>query len=323
MPENPAQRLLLRFLETFFSRPILHALPLILLTLFGVFTAVKVEKEYRSEGVLNATSGTLLAELTGQTPSFGYESVGSVTARNVQQLLTTNSFVADVVRRAGLTTAVESGVLDEDDVRASIVATPRGDNLVAVSATTSNPEQSQRLAAATLSGFVEHVVTNDIADASVRIETYEQIRDGYYDQLTQAIDELNEYVATHPAGDEENRPVDERLAITRLQNQVDRIADVYEESEQSVNDAQLAANVARTVVARQLRVVDEPGLPTLPENGLRSAVMVVGMFFVLGSILSLGFVIVRALLDRSVSNADEVENRFGVEILAIVPRARA
>ena len=98
----------------------------------------------------------------------------------------------------------------------SIVAVPRGDNLVSVSATTPNPEQSVRLATAALDGFVEYVVSNDIADATVRIETYEQIRDENLDRLDAAIDELNEYVATHPAGNEENRPVNERLAIDRV-----------------------------------------------------------------------------------------------------------
>ena len=68
--------------------------------------------------MLNATSATLLSELTGATPSFGYDSVASVTAGNLQQLLTTDAFVEDVIDRAGLRTAVDSGTIDVDEVRA-------------------------------------------------------------------------------------------------------------------------------------------------------------------------------------------------------------
>jgi capsular polysaccharide biosynthesis protein len=264
----------------------------------------------------------LLTELTGATPSFGYESVAAVTARNLQRLLTTDAFIDDLIRRAGLTTAIESEVLDHDDVRNSIIAVPRGDNLVSVSATTPNPEQSVRLATAALDGFVEYVVSNDIADATVRIETYEQIRDENLERLNAAIDDLNKYVKDHPAGNEEIRPVNERLALDRLEEQVSRMDDLYQTAEQNVNDARLAANVARTVVARQLRVIDEPTLPTYPTSGLRSMVMTVGIFVVVGSNLSAGILVVRTLLDRSIRSPEDIEARFGVEVLAIVPAAR-
>ena len=108
-PAGTAQKIALRLVGSFFRRPLLYLLPLILMLALGVFTAARQTKQYESSGVLNATSGTLLTELTGATPSFGYESVAGVTARNLQQLLTTDAFVDDLIRRAGLTTAVESG----------------------------------------------------------------------------------------------------------------------------------------------------------------------------------------------------------------------
>jgi capsular polysaccharide biosynthesis protein len=321
-PAGTAQKIALQLVGSFFRRPVLYLLPLILMLALGVFTAARQTKEYQSSGVLNATSGTLLNELTGQTPSFGYESVAGVTARNLQQLLTTDAFIDDLIGRANLTTAVESGVIDRDDVRNSIMAVPRGDNLVSVSATTPNPEMSKRLATAALEGFLEYVVSNDIADATVRIETYEQIRDGYLERLDGAIAELNDFVASHPAGNEELRPVDERLALDRMQEKVSRADDLYQTAEQNVNEARLASNVARTVVARQLRVIDQPTLPTDATSGLRSMVMVVGVFFVVGAIISAGLLVARTLLDRSVRSPDDIEQRFGVEVLAVVPAAR-
>ena len=69
--ETPAtgvtRRAVLSVLEVFFRQPLLHLLPLILLAGLGLYRGVSAEDEYRSVGMLNATSGTLLTELTQAT----------------------------------------------------------------------------------------------------------------------------------------------------------------------------------------------------------------------------------------------------------------
>jgi capsular polysaccharide biosynthesis protein len=321
-PEGLTQRILLNVLETFFRHPLMHLVPILLFGALGVFTAATAQKEYRSAGVLNATSGTLLSDLTGNVPAFGFESTATVTSRNIGQLLSTDAFLTDVIERAGMTTAVESGIVTRDEVRASITATPQGDNLISVAATTPRPEQSQRLAAATLDAFVEWVVSNDIQDANVRIDTYADIRDRYRDELNQTIAALNAYLLEHPAGDERNRPVGETLEIARLQDAVARANEALVGAEANVNDAQLAQNVARTVVTRQLRTIDEPQVPTYAQAGLRQAVMTIGIFGVLGTMLAVGIVVLAAMLDRTIRVPNDVSARFGVEVLAVVPPAR-
>ena len=255
-------------------------------------------------------------------PAFGYESSANVTSRTINQLLGTRAFLDVVITNAGLKSSIESGVLTRDEVRASISSWSQGDNLVAVSASTANPEQSERLAAATLSSFVEYVIRNDIADAEIRIGTYEGIRDERREQYTAAFTELSNYVASHPAGDEDDRPVNERLDISRLEDAVRRADNAFIEAEANVENARLAAAVARTVVERQLHVVDEPQLPLYAEAGLRKAVMTVAVFGVLGALLALGVVVLAAMLDRTIRTPDEISARFGVEVLAVVPSAR-
>lgn len=321
-PEGLTQRMLLHLLETFFRHPLLHLLPLVAFVAFGMFTAVTAEKTYRSVGILNATSGTLLNELTGDTPTFGFESTATVTARNINQRLTTDAFLDDVIRRAGLTSAVESGQLSRDEIRSSISASPQGDNLIAVSASTPRPEQSQALAAATLEGFVEFVVNNDIGDANVEIQTYTEIRDGYQADLDRAITELQNYVEANPAGDEENRPVQQSLEIARLNAAVDRANERLVAAEANVNTAKLAQNIARVVVTRQLDIVDEPQVPVTAEAGLRQAAMTIGIFGILGAALSIGTVVLAAMVDRTIRVPNDVPARFGVDVLAVVPSTR-
>jgi capsular polysaccharide biosynthesis protein len=316
------RRLVLHVLETFFRHPVAHTLPLVILLVFGLFTVLGAPDTYRSAGVLNATSGTLLSELTGNSSTFGYESSANVTSRNINQLLSTQAFTEDIVKRAGMENAVESGLITYDQVRQSISSWPQGDNLIAVAATTEFPEQSQRLAAATLDSFVEYVVGNDVADARVRIETYESIRDEELERYNQSLDALNAFVDSHPAGDEQNRPIGEQLDLNRLQAAVSRAEEAYITAQGNVNEARLAAEVARTVVERKLRIVDEPAMPLSPVAGLRKAVVTVGVFGVLGVLLAIGVVVLAAMLDRTVRSPGDVSSKFGVEVLASVPSAR-
>jgi capsular polysaccharide biosynthesis protein len=287
-----------------------------------MFSAFNADKTYRSIGVLNATSGTLLSELTGSVPSFGYETTSNVTSRNINQLLNTKAFLDDVISRAGLSTALKDGQIGYGDVRGSISASPMGDNLIAVSASTLRPEQSQRLAKATLDAFIEYVVSNDIADASVRISTYEDIRDTAQQRFDDAVNTLNQYYLEHPTGDEDSRPAAEALEIANLRDTVDRTDEALATAETNVNDAKLASDVARTVVTRQLRTIDAPELPVAAEGGLRQAGMTVVMFGVLGTMVAAGALVLRAMLDRTIRSPIDVSSRFGVEVLAAVPPAR-
>lgn len=314
--------MVLNLLETFFRHPLLHLAPLVLFVALGCFTAIGADKSYRSVGVLNATSGTLLSELTGNTPTFGYESTADVTSRNIVQLLATDAFLDEVIKGAGLTTAVDNGVVTRDEVRGSISAFSKGDNLIAVAASTPRPEQSQRLAASTLEAFVEWVVANDIGDAGLRIETYEGIRDRYQREYDEAAEELRQYLFDHPAGDEANRSAAEEVDIARLQDAVDRADEALTEARTNLDEAQLASDVARTVVTRQLRTVDAPQLPTAPESGLRDTLMTIAIFTALGLMLSIGGIVTVAMLDRTIRVPDDLSAKFGVEVLAVVPSAR-
>ena len=172
-PDGLTRRALLNVLETFFRKPLLYLLPLILLTGLGVMTAMNASKEYRSTGVLNASQGSLLTDITEQSRSYGFERPSTVTARNINNLLGTSVFLGTVIQLADLNDEVESGVLTSDEIRSSISARASGDTLVAVSATTAVPELSQALASGTLRGFVEYVKGQDIADAQVRFDTYQ------------------------------------------------------------------------------------------------------------------------------------------------------
>lgn len=322
-PQGLTRRVASGLLETFFRRPIVYLLPLILLFAFGVYTALGADDEYQSVGVLHASSGSLLSELTGDTPSFGYERPSTVTARTINDMMGTSAFLNSVVAEAGLESDIEAGLLTEDDIRDAVTARPHGDNLVAVAAVTPDPVRSQRLADATLDAFVDYVVSNDIADATVRIETYETLREQDLAAYEAARAELDQYLAEHPwSGDPNLRPIDQQLAIGLLQEAVSRADEIYRESDENVDSARIAADVAETVVARQLRIVDEPEVSDAPLAGMRAAAMTVAMFLVIGVVLSAALVVLATVLDRTMRTPGDIEAKFGVDTIAVLPTAR-
>lgn len=322
-PQGLTRRVATGLLETFFRRPVVYLLPLLLLLAFGVYTAMNAEDEYQSVGVLHASSGSLLSELTGDTPSFGYERPSTVTARTINDMMGTTAFLNDVVAGADLAPAIEAGMLTEDDIRQAVTARPHGDNLVAVVAVTTDPNRSQVLADATLGAFVRYVVTNDILDATVRIDTYETLRDQDLAAYEAARAELDQYLTDHPwSGDPNLRPIDQQLQIGLLQESVSRADEIYRASDDAVDSAQIAADVAETVVERQLRIVDEPEVAGTPLAGMRAAAMTVGMFFILGLVLSAALVVLATVMDRTMRTPGDVEAKFGVDAIAVLPTAR-
>jgi capsular polysaccharide biosynthesis protein len=322
-PRGVTRRAIVNVLETFFRQPLLHLLPLVLLMALGVYSGLGIGDEYRSVGVINATSGNLLSDLTtAGNRSFGYLSPAAATSRNINDLLGTELFLDDVIASANISGAIESGSISRDDVRMSVGAYPRGDNLVILSATTANPELSRAVAQAVSDSFINYVIDTDLGDQQIRVETYEAQLEEHRGRLEEVTNAYEDYMLEHPIADEDDRPFAERLAIERLQQDVERATAAFLDAQANLDDANLSANVARTVVSRQLRVVDVPNLPASPLPNKRQVAMTIMLFTALGAVLSLGFVVARSLLDRTVRTPEDVSTRFGVDLLAVVPRGR-
>lgn len=313
------QRMVVNVLETFFKRPLVMLAPLLLMLAIGILAASSSEKAYRSTGVLNSTSSDLLADLTDTQTAFTFDTPATITSRSIGEQLQTNSFIDTVIERAGLTGAIETGTRTREQIRSSISTTTRGDNLVAVSATTSTPEESQALAVAALESFREYVIQNDVGDALFKAEKFEDDLVLAREEAETATTELNEYLLGHPAGNEEDRPIAEQIELDSLRAERDRATEAVAAIEAELRQARQEAELARGIVERQLRVLDQPGLPTVAEAGLQSMVLTVGLFVVLGALLTATLVILAAAFDRSVRTPRDIETHFGLDVLAVVP----
>ena len=312
-------RMVVNILETFFKRPLVMLAPLLFMLALGGFTAMSADKEYKSTGVLNVTSDDLLGDLTGTQTQFTIETAATLTSRAIGEQLQTDLFINRVIERAGLTTAVETGQRTRDQIRSSISTSTRGDNLVAVSATTSSPAEAQALAEATLAEFRDFVVDNDVGSAQFNSQLLEQALEEAKQEAADAAADLNDYLARHPSGDEDDRPAAEVSEIERLENARSRADDVVADTQTQLDQAQREAQNARLLVEQQLRTLDAPEVPTSPEAGLKQLVLTIGVFFVLGAILSGALIILAAGFDRSIRTPHDIEANFGLDVLAVVP----
>ncbi|MFV0309604.1 MAG: hypothetical protein ACK5OX_17885 [Desertimonas sp.] len=323
-PEGLTQRLVLNALEAFFRRPLVHLIPFFLLVGLGLFTALGASSQYRSVGVLDVTSGDLLTDISqAETPIIGFDPPATTSANGLNNLIATGSFMLSVVEIARLTPTVEQGLLTLDDIRGMITVEPNGDSLVAVWATTDDAELSQRLAAATITAYREYNVTGDLGDADITIRVLERRLEQTNVRYETALERRAQYVADNPEPPAPaERSSDEQAELGVLGEELTRARTALSEAEIALDDAEIARDEARAISERELRVVDSPMLPTSPEPRLKESVLTTAMFAVMGLILSIGFVVFAATIDRSVRMPADVTSRFPVDVLAVIPQVR-
>jgi uncharacterized protein involved in exopolysaccharide biosynthesis len=319
--EGITRRVILNILEAFFRRPWLYLLPLLLFSILGASTAMSTTEQFSSVGTMNATSGSLFSELTqsANQPGFGFSTPASVTASNLNQLLRTEEFQREVADRADLTEALDGGFFDLGDIYRSTSAYDDGDNLVRVQSTTGDPQLSEKFATAAIAAFIQWQIDRDVGESTTAERILESQVAAAEERLDAAQNELDTYFVENQVGPEGERPLAQQLQIDRLSNAAQRAEDHYVAQVDRLDEAKLTTAQTKTVVESRLRLVDEPTFPLAPEPRLRKAVMTFAVFIVLGLIISTALVVLVAALDRTIRVPNDVEAKFGLDVLAVVP----
>ena len=227
-------------------------------------------------------------------------------------------------RRPASRSSLAVGVLTRDQVRAWIGAAADGDSIVRVGATTRNQELSFRLAEATINSYRDWVVDADVAQSTsteqsleARVDEKQAAVDAAEPAVTDKIIEQPEVdhrgpLAGRPAassGSCRRRPTAPQASWWRPRT---RSTQAKLQTDQAAGDRRPAAPV-----------LDEPELPPVSKAGLRDAALTLIVFGVLGAILSLATVVVSAMLDRTIRVPNDITGKFGVDVLAVVPRRRS
>ena len=320
-PDGVTRRVMLNMFEAFFRRPWLHLLPLILLCALGASSVLSMTPQYQSVGTLNATGDSLLNDLTNasQTPGLNFESPAVVTARQINQLLSTDFFLSKVAEEAGLGTAIKDGTLLKAQIRQYTGASTDGDNLVRVSSTSRNAELSERLAKATMTSYVNYVIDSEVSESTGSAEFLEKRVQETKSDVDAAWDDVTSYLTDNPGADDPKAPPSLALQLQRYRDVLDRAETRHEQALDARDSAELATAQAKTVVQQRLQTVDEPEIPTAPQPRLRKAVFTMFLFGAVGVLLSLALIVMTATLDRTIRVPNDVTAKFGLDVLAVVP----
>lgn len=318
-----AQRFFARALHIFFGRPFFFLVPALLIAGAGAYFATSKGDQYRSVGVLSVASSTFLDELTERNDTFNIATPAAAIGGQFNELMYTDGFATSVADAAGLREARLSGIVTLKSLRANVVASAAGDALVRISATADNPELARRLADAAISTFKNHIISIEVEGSNVAESFYEEQLDAYKIEVDAAKDTLEQYLATHPAPVDSSidRDPAEELAIERLNASLDRAQQRLDDAFDKREAARLATLQSSADIGERLRVLDPPGVPTAPVNGLLSMIVTFMMFAILGVMVTVGAVLLATLLDRSIHTAADLE-WLGAGVLAVVPSSK-
>lgn len=319
------RQVVLRLLDTYFRHKVLYLVPVVLLGAAGVWSASSAEDSYQSFGTMKVERATMVGELTGsqQDPDFGWSSPAAATADSINSLLRTQTFVDEVIAKAGLQDAVDRGLMPADDVRGSIAVWPDGARLVKFVGTNRYPDIAYRVAGATMETYIETVIENENSDSKVAIEFLEAKIPEYEAAAEEAEAELAAWSDENPVPeDDRQRPGDEQVQLDRLLAAVALQDQELAEVAQGIEQAELSSEQKEAEVRQRLEVIDPPQQPSAPEPKLRAAVMKVAMALLLGAIAGMIGVAIGTVLDRTVRYPADVKTRMGARVLAVVPHAR-
>jgi uncharacterized protein involved in exopolysaccharide biosynthesis len=323
-PEGITRRVVLNILEAFFRRPWLHLVPLILLTALSIGTAFDHGEQFRSVATMKASDESLLSDVTAtnDTP-YTFETPAQRAAEQMNLLLATDPFMHAVSEQAGVVLSEQNSLIQLRQLRQAITTSVAGDSLLQVAATTDEALLSQRLANATVAAYIDHVAATSVTVGTDTEASLQTMVDEARRELDDANQVVKDFLTEHPeaAGADASPVLAQDLTLYQLE--LERAVDGYSDARQAQAQARLEGGTASDIVRqRNVRLI-EAGLPAGPEPVLRDTLLTVAVFVVLGLLLSLASVVVAATLDHTVRIPEDVRSRFGLDVLAVVPDARA
>ena len=324
MIDMTTRSFVLRFVDNLYRRRFLFVVPAILLGAIGYFLAQGVE-QYTSEGTVLVDSETYLASLTDvRSEGFSWLSPSEAANSELYGLLTTDVFIEALVDQAGIEDEIRwPGSSDADfyeGVRTAIWGTPGGDFLT-VSAVAGDPETAQVLANATIETFVQWQLDADLEQSQVAEQFVEELVVTYATEVELAQDRLTSWVRLNPGPSRaEDRPVDEQLALTVLQTEVDEASQRYNLAITQREEARLASAQAEADIRQSFSVLDAPSLPEKADQGFLDVLVRTALFATVGLVLSTAVLVFISGADTSLRFPREIEDLLGAELLAVVPK---
>jgi hypothetical protein len=313
-----------RLTDNVFRRLGWFLLPIVAMTMLGLFQASKTAQLFESTGTMSSSTNPLLPDpsIDGITSQF-WESPAQATSRSLNERLGTENFMNSILQTAGLDDEFEAGLITLPLVRSRIWSTTKGDSIFDVHAVWDDPQTSYALAQATIEEF-ETFLENTASSTASAAEKYWNTRlERLEEQRAEAEANLTAFVDSLPpleAGDELS-PHDD-LLLEQYRTAVSNVQEKISTAEERIDEAILLRTQRSSEASQSISIIDAPKVPTAPQSTVMKRIMVVMSFMMLGVVIALAALLVTTVLDHTVSSPADLLTIEGISLVATVPPVR-
>ncbi len=315
-----------RLLESYFRHRWLYLLPIVLMTaLSAYFVFYRVEPKYIAQGVLYVQDESLLASLTAinSNSTSWWTTPSQAVSKQVTDLMQTNAFVRAVVAQTKLESDMGQGNNAVNEIlaetRKNVWASTIGDNQMSINAANEDPELAYQLVSATIESYLQWQINARRAESESAQVFFSEVIGTYEEELSQAREDMKDFLRTNPAPIRGDRPGEEQLEIDRLQANINLAAARYASALDKEENSRLAMAQIESDMRQTYFVIDAPKLPTDSVTSLKETAVNVIIFIAVGFMLSGGAIVGAAILDRSFRLPIDVQNRLDLPVMAEIP----
>ncbi len=316
----------LRVLESYFRRPFLSLLPLILLTIAGVVHIMTKAPEYITAGGISVRDEQGVTDVAldfgggglnwGETPS-------EKAISEFNELMASDSFVNAIMVNTDYVYELDDPDVDEidvyDHIRETVWADKIGDNNFGIFGRADDPVLAQQAVQATIDAFFNFNINTGVRQKQNEVAFWTERYNEEKAEYEGAQAELTAYSAANPKpvrGEED--PV-VALEKERLQAVANSAAERYEKARDTLDLATLAFRDEQTATADKYLILDSPSVPEKPTTSLSSNIVVLGIFMAIGALMGIIGVVGGAFLDRSFRYPVDVKESLELPVLGAIP----
>ncbi|HEU5011539.1 MAG TPA: lipopolysaccharide biosynthesis protein [Roseiflexaceae bacterium] len=319
--------ILLRIFESYFRHRWLNIMPIVLMIGVGSAYVVYSMPQYAARGTIYVQKQPLVSALSNVQTDFTWQTPAQVTASQLQDLMQTQAFVRSIIAKTPLEQQLtgDPTVLDRtiSVYQKAVTVNTVGDNLIEVDGKYEDPATVQQMVAATMDMFVQWKLNTETQDSIVAEKFFNETIQPYQADVDKARSAMRTYLEAHPVPVRGERPPEETLEISGLQDAIDQATTRLNDAVTKAEDARLARSRAESNIRQMYLTIDAPAQPVAPTTGLRDKATKLGIFLAVGVVLSLLCIAGGALLDHSFRFALDVQHALHLPVLAMVPMTRA
>jgi uncharacterized protein involved in exopolysaccharide biosynthesis len=342
------------YVVTALRNPLLWIVPAVLLPLLVAVGAIVTSRQAHVE----ATVWTQVSSLIDTTGS-SLKPPAQIEADTFNERLDTESFRSDIITAAGLDDQVKNGQwpgrsgvasllakfpltkplagffgtsssgdaetnrnLALDAVKSSIVAEPRGNNLLYITYTGDSTDTGIALVTGAVNTYQKENLGQSSTQAQAIIDFYTKQVASAQQSLEQADSDLRAFEAEHPSSPSAPRPPSEAQQLAQLQSTYNIRLSQYELALNRQSDAEVRAQASLTTSDNDFQVVDQPHAPGGLSLNLRHAAMLTFVGIVFGFGLGALLIVVRTWSDETVRSREDIKGLFGLDLLAVLPNVK-